>query len=91
MTILGYEANAYQVTVVDVEKGSPNLAVPGGLRVGSTADGCSAEPYGEDGDQMLQEAPLRLYLTAGEDGLTTLTPFDGAQPVEHPAGQGTRD
>jgi hypothetical protein len=81
--IMGYDANAYLVTVIDVEKG--DLALPEGpVRVGSTADGCSSSPYGESGDQMLQGDPLRLYLHRADDIWTTLTPFDGAQPVDGP-------
>jgi hypothetical protein len=79
--IMGYDANAYRVTVIDVEKG--DLVVPSDpIRVGSTADACSAHPYGESGDQMLQGDPLRLYLDRGDDIWTTLTPFDGAHLVD---------
>lgn len=79
--ILGYSANAYLVRVSALEKGSLDDGVGARVRVGSTADSCSDSPYGEDGDQMLQDVPLRLYLNAGEGGWETLTPFDGAQPA----------
>ncbi|CAI9393474.1 hypothetical protein [Microbacterium sp. T2.11-28] len=81
MSILGYDANAYTVRVAEVEKGTVDGGAGTSLRVGSTADSCSGRPYG-DGDQMLQAEPLRLFLTRAESGWTTLTPFDGARPVD---------
>ncbi|MEU2204858.1 hypothetical protein AB0P19_12035 [Microbacterium oleivorans] len=78
MNILGFDANAYRVTVADVEKG--DVAVEEEIRVGSTADNCSDAPYGPR-DPMSQDGRLRLFLHVGETGLRTLTPFDGVRPA----------
>ena len=83
--ILGYDAHAYTVRVIESEKG--DFAVGDTFRVGSTADGCGI-PY-EGGDQMLAGETLRLYLSDVDGGWRTLTPFDGAQVVEDD-GQPTR-
>jgi hypothetical protein len=80
MEILGYAANAYTVRVVGIEKGVVDGGAGSTVRVGSTADNCSAAPYGEE-DPMLQGEPLRLFLTRADAGWTTLTPFDGVRPV----------
>ncbi len=77
--IMGYDASAYRVTVVEVDKG--DLIVGYTLRVGSTADNCASSPYG-DGDPMLDAATLRLYLTDDEGQWRTITPFDGVQTVD---------
>jgi len=81
MEILGYDANAYTVSVAEIEKGAVDGGVGATVRVGSTADSCSARPYGDE-DQMLQSEPLRLCLTRTDAGWTTLTPFDGARPID---------
>lgn len=76
--ILGYDANAYVVTVDVAEKG--DLRAGDTIRVGSTADNCSDRPYG-DGDPMLGDGPLRLFLSEDEGQWRTLTPFDGVRPA----------
>lgn len=78
MNILGFDADAYRVTVAEVEKG--DVVMGEVVRVGSTADNCSDAPYGSQ-DPLLQEGPLRLFLQRGESGLRTLTPFDGVRPA----------
>lgn len=82
MSILGYAAHAYQVQVAATEKG--DLVVGEMVRVGSTADACAAEPYDNEGagDPLLGELPLRLYLTHGETGWRTITPFDGVRAAK---------
>jgi len=84
MEILGYDANAYTVRVTEIEKGAIDGGVGAIVRIGSTADACSARPYGDE-DQMLQAEPLRLFLTRSDAGWTTLTPFDGARPIDDPS------
>jgi|GEM_PF-6475871 len=79
MPIMGSLARAYLARVVEVTKG--DAVIGDDIRIGSTADNCASDPYGE-GDQMLLGDPLRVYLTAGEQGYTTLTPFDGVQPLD---------
>jgi len=71
---MGFDANAYTVTVEDVVEGDVEAGEQ--VRVVSTADTCAAQPYGE-GDPMLTGSTLRLYLV--EDGglLRPLTPFAG--------------
>lgn len=78
--ILGYDANAYRVTVTSVDKGAPEIGDI--LRVGSTADACASMPYGESGiDPMRSGETLRLYLNHVGGEWQTLTPFDGVEPV----------
>ncbi|QKJ21017.1 hypothetical protein HQM25_01245 [Microbacterium hominis] len=77
--VMGFDANAYRVTVAAVEKGP--LEVGETVRVASTADNCAARPYG-DGDPLLGDPPLRLYLTDVDGSWRTLTPFDGVAPAD---------
>lgn len=78
MKIYDFEANAYQVEIGDVEKG--DLRPGDTIRVGSTADNCSDRPYG-DGDPMLGDGSLRLFLSEDEGQWRTLTPWDGVWPA----------
>jgi hypothetical protein len=83
--IMGFDANAYRVTVTESIKGE--LAPGDTIRVGSTADNCASSEYG-DGDPMLDGETLRLYLDdvegsrADERQWRTMTPFDGVQVVK---------
>ncbi|MDT0180968.1 hypothetical protein Q9S36_12260 [Microbacterium sp. ARD31] len=76
--VYGYPANAYLVSGLTVIKG--DLTDASELRVASTADNCASPVYAE-GDPMLQDAPLRLYLSFDHGQWITLSPFDGVRPA----------
>lgn len=76
--VYGYPANAYLVSGVTVIKG--DLGDSNDLRVASTADNCASPVYAE-GDPMLQDAPLRLYMSFDNGQWITLSPFDGVRPA----------
>ncbi|EZP28116.1 hypothetical protein BW34_01093 [Microbacterium oleivorans] len=78
MSILGFDANAYRVTIGDVEKGDASEGET--IRVGSTADNCSDRPYGA-GDPMLGRSALRMFLVSEGGQWRTLSPFDGVRPA----------
>lgn len=73
-------ASAYMVTVDETEKGSPIAGET--LRVASTPDSCSGTNLYPDGDPMDTNQPLRLYLSSGNGFWATLTPLEGAEPIE---------
>ncbi|WP_146085359.1 hypothetical protein [Rathayibacter sp. AY1G1] len=79
-SVFSVAASAYMVTVDETEKG-PFIAGET-IRVVSMPDACSGTDLYPDGDPMDTDQPLRLYLRSGNGFWATLTPLEGAEPIE---------
>lgn len=78
--VFGVAASAYTVVVDRTEKGSPVAGQS--LRVVSMPDPCDEDDLYPLGDPMDAGQNLRLYLDSDEDHWSTLTPLEGAEPLD---------
>ena len=81
-SIYGYSAQIHLVEVETVLKGQPG---PGPLRVASTPETCTGGISYPGGDPLDGHQRMLIYASKRDSGWSTLTPAQGAVPVERGA------